>query len=316
MDIKYLQNHQIDKLKWDHCIAASVNGIVYAYSWYLDIVSEDWDALIDGDYDRVFPMPFKQKLGVQLIYQPFFTQQLGIISKSILTEDIVTKFLNAIPSKFKHVEINLNSYNKIDQSKFKVKTQLNHELDLINSYKNISKKYSENLKRKLKQTKKSGLFINPSTNPDEIIKLFNKNKGKALKHLRENDYIKLRRLIYFAIHRGSAQVYGVYNENNVLCAGGFFVLANQKMTFLFSGISVEGRDLNASAFLLDYVIQRNSGKHLTFDFEGSNNTGLARFYKSFGSEKTTYFKIVMNNLNLIYRIGMKLSRKYWINLRS
>ncbi len=315
MNIKYIQNHHIDKVKWDKCIAESFNGIVYAYSWYLDIVSEDWDALVDGDYERVFPMPFKQKFGVYLIYQPFFTQQLGIISKSILTENIVSQFLNAIPSKFNHVEINLNSYNKIDHSNFKIKTQLNHELDLINSYKNISKKYSENLRRKLKQTTKSGLFINPSTKPDEIIKLFSQNKGKELKHLRENDYITLRRLIYFAIHRGSAQVYGVYDEKNVLCAGGFFVLANHKMTFLFSGLSVEGRDLNASAFLLDYVIQRNSGKHLTFDFEGSNNIGLARFYKSFGSEETTYFKIIINNLNLMYRIGMKLSRKFRVNLR-
>lgn len=316
MKIRYFKHHEIDKQKWDQCVAGSVNGIIYAYSWYLDLVCEDWDALIDGDYRRVFPLPFKQKYGVHLIYQPFFTQQLGIISQLIITEEIVTQFLNAIPAKFNYVEINLNSFNKIEESKFKIKTQLNHELDLINSYKNISKNYSENLKRKLKKTAKSGLFINPSTKPDEIIKLFIKNKGKELKHLRESDYITLRRLIYAAIHRGAAQVYGVYTANNVLCAGGFFVLANQKLTFLFSGLSELGRDKSALAFLLDYVIQINAGKHLTLDFEGSNSLGLARFYKSFGSQEIIYFKTIINKLNLVYRIGIKLSRKYRFILSS
>ena len=310
MEIRYLENHQIDKAKWDDCVSKSVNGIVYAYSWYLDVVSEDWDALIDGDYQRVFPLPFKQKHGVRLIYQPFFTQQLGVISQSILTQDIVTQFLNSIPKKFNYIEINLNNFNKIDSSKFEIKPLLNHELDLINSYKNISKKYSGNLKRKLKKISASKLFISPNTKPDEIINLFSHFKAREFPHLRENDYIVLRRLIYTAIHRGVAQIYGVYNSCNILCAGGFFLYANQKITFIFSGSTPEGRDLSAIAFLIDYVIHRNSGKHLTLDFEGSNNPGLAQFYKSFGSKEIIYFKTTINRLNLFCRIGMKLSRKY------
>lgn len=316
MGTRYLRNHQIDKAKWDNCVAKAVNGIIYAYSWYLDIVSENWDAIVDGDYQRVLPLPFKLKYGVHLVYQPFFTQQLGIISQSILTEKVVTQFLNAIPPKFSYVEINLSSFNKVDDSKFKIEPQLNHELDLINSYKNISKKYADNLKRKLKKTDLSGLFINPSTKPDEIIQLFMLNKGKKIPHLRESEYVLLKRLIYASIHRGAAQVYGVYSERNVLCAGAFFVYANQKLTFLFSGLSEEGKELNAMAFLIDHVIKRNSGNHVTLDFEGSNDAGLARFYKSFGSKEISYHKIIINRLNLFYRMAMKLSRKYRFILSS
>lgn len=310
MSLKYLQNHQIDKSRWDDCVANSVNGIIYAYTWYLDMVCDDWDAIVDGDYERIFPLPFKKKFGVHLVFQPFFTQQLGVISKQILTAEIVTSFLKAIPSKFRHVEINLNSLNKVNELKFNVIPQLNHELDLINSYINISKKFSENLKRKLKKTATSGLFINPSTKPDEIIKLFTLNRGKDFPHLRESDFIRLRRLVYAAIHRGGAQIYGVYTRSNILCAGGIFVEANRKLVFLFSGADAEAKKMNAMAFMLDYVIKRNSGKHLTLDFEGSNNVGLARFYKSFGPDETRYFKVTINRLNVFCKIGMMLWRNY------
>jgi hypothetical protein len=309
MEIKYLKNHEIDKEKWDYCISKSFNGIVYAYSWYLDIVSENWEALIDGDYLRVFPLPVKRKYGIDLIYQPFFTQQLGIISQSILTQEVVQEFIKAIPKKFKYVEIHLNTFNKIDGQEFSTKPLLNHELDLINSHKNISKKYSENLKRKLQKTLNSGLFLNPNSKPDEIINLFRQNKGRRIHHLKDENYIILKRLIYTAIHRGMAQVYGVYNTNNELCAGAFFLLGNRKLTFLFSGLSEEGRGLNASAYLIDQVIQMSQSKHLTFDFEGSNEPGLARFYKSFGSKEINYYILKINKLNPVYHLGMRLSRK-------
>jgi len=309
MEIRYLKYHEIDKMKWDTCISKSFNGIIYAYSWYLDIVCEDWDALIDGDYLRVFPLPVKRKFGNNLIYQPFFTQQLGVISQNILTQEVVAEFLNAIPKTFNYIEIQLNNFNKVDQTKFEIKPFLNHELDLINSYENIKKRYTENLKRKLKKTAESGLFINNNANPDEIVKLFINNKGRHIPQLRENDYISLRRIIYTAIHRGIAKVYGVYDSRNILCAGGFFLVSNRKITFLFSGLSKEGRDTNSMAFLLDQVIKANSNQHLTFDFEGSNDPGLAKFYKSFGSKEIIYYHLIINRLNIICKIGLKLWRK-------
>ena len=309
MKIKYLKNHEIDKIKWDHSISKSFNGNVYAYSWYLDIVSESWDALVDGDYQRVFPLPVKRKFGIHLIFQPFFTQQLGIFSQPILTQEVVQEFINAIPTKFKYVEIHLNNFNKINPQKYVIKPLVNHELDLINSYKSISKKYSENLKRKLHKTLDSGLFLNPNSSPDEIIQLFRQNRGKEIHHLKDENYIILKRLIYLAIHKGIAQVYGVYDANNELCAGAFFMLENRKLTFLFSGLSERGRTLNASAYLIDQVIQKNQSQHLTFDFEGSNNPGLARFYKSFGSKEINYYHLKLNRLNPICYLGLKLSRK-------
>ena len=60
----YLKHHQIDKKKWDSCIFYAKEGILYAYSWYLDIVAPNWDAIIllnKDSYISVMPLPVKTK---------------------------------------------------------------------------------------------------------------------------------------------------------------------------------------------------------------------------------------------------------------
>ena len=140
MNIRYLQNHEIDQDKWDDCIAHSFNGLVYAYSWYLDAICDEWHALVENDYERVFPMVVKRKYGVDLLYQPFFTQQLGVFSRKILNQDVVDEFIGQIPSKFKYIEINLNTLNKVDDEKNQIIQQQNLEFDIIKSYDKIASK--------------------------------------------------------------------------------------------------------------------------------------------------------------------------------
>ena len=55
--IQYLKNKEIDFKKYDACIAAAINSRIYAYSWYLNIVADNWDALVLNDYEAVMPLP-------------------------------------------------------------------------------------------------------------------------------------------------------------------------------------------------------------------------------------------------------------------
>ena len=70
--LNYFNNSEIDTHKWDDCINHSVNRKVYAFAWYLDIVSNKWGALIYGDYELVFPIIFKKLFFFNKIYHPFF----------------------------------------------------------------------------------------------------------------------------------------------------------------------------------------------------------------------------------------------------
>ena len=149
--IKYLKHSGIDKSKWDETVSRSVNGIIYARSWYLDIVSPGWDALVEDDYTAVFPLTHNRKFGVRYLYQPFFTQQLGLFTRDHLTEKLVNEFLQSIPHKFRFAEIHLNSMNKVDPGCYSVEYRINLELDLIDTYENLRRNYDQNAKRNLKK---------------------------------------------------------------------------------------------------------------------------------------------------------------------
>lgn len=294
--IRHLRHDDIDKKKWDGCIHSSFNGIIYAYSWYLDAVCEEWEALVENDYERVFPLTARKKYGISFLYQPFFTQQLGVFSKSILSAEVVENFLKAIPVKFRYIEINLNTLNKIETDGFKVEPQKNFELDLINSYENIFKHYSQNTRRNVKKAESTGMTIMKNIKPESLIDMFRENRGKNIAHLRDDDYLMLRKLIYSCIYKGLAEVYGAYTDFNELCAGAVFVHSNKKSTFLFSGMNETGRERSAMFMVINSYIRDHAHNHLVFDFNGSNDPNLARFYQGFGSTECTYFRVHRNNL--------------------
>ena len=132
--IKLLKHNKIDKTRWDNCINKSFNGNVYALSWYLDIVHPEWDALVENDYERVMPLTYSKKLGISYMFHPFFVQQLGVFSKSQLSQDDIDRFINAIPQQYRLIRYKLNSYNKVDYESDFIAKHRNVELDLIYDY--------------------------------------------------------------------------------------------------------------------------------------------------------------------------------------
>ncbi len=77
--IKHLKYEHIDKERWDDCIDQSFNGVIYAYSWFLDVVCEEWEALVEGDYERVFPINFRKKYGNQHYLPALLYSTAGIV---------------------------------------------------------------------------------------------------------------------------------------------------------------------------------------------------------------------------------------------
>jgi hypothetical protein len=310
--IRYLPHKEINKTKWDACVDNSANGIIYAFSWYLDVVCEGWNALVEDDYQSVFPITTKNKLGIHYIYMPFFTQQLGLFSVNDITPEKLMAFIKAIPNKYKYVELNLNLYNIIYSDIISVKQNLNHTLKLNSSYEIIKSKYSDNLKRNLKKAVLSEAKIIANVNPLELISIFKNNKGKNISHLKEDDYSRLELLINTCINKGVTDVYGV-TKDNVLCAGAVFIKTKKRIIFLFSATNSIAKDIFAMPLLIDSIIKDNSEKDCIFDFEGSNDKNLARFYKSFGSDEEYYPSICYNKLGFIMKTGLnfyKIAKKF------
>lgn len=312
MKIRYVAHEFINKTLWDQCIKQSVNGRVYAFSWYLDIMADNWDALVEGEgsYEIVFPLTFRTKFGISYLYQPFFTQQLGIFSTKKITPELINQFLEAIPRKFLFAEINLNSLNKPDPRKWRVLNNTNYELDLIETFEPIYKRFSSNIRRNVTKAEQKEIRVSDNVNPEDIVKLFRENRGASLQKLKDHDYRRLLQLVYHGIHKQIAFSYGAYTKTNTLCAGMIIFISHYKATFLFSATNNEARDSGAMSMLISQFIYSAAGNHLTLDFEGSNNSQLARFYKSFGAQKIEYPSISINNLPFptrqVFRVYKKL----------
>lgn len=307
--IKYRKHNQINTSKWDNCIKQSFNGNSYAYSWYLDLVHEDWDALVEDDYQRVMPLTLKTKYGITYYYQPFFTQQFGVFSISILSPDIVDAFIKKIPAHVKLIDVNFNSFNKIVDEKYNTISNTNYLLDLITDYRKLAIKYSTNTKRNLKKSLKNNLTFMKGIKPEAVISLFKNNKGSEIKVWDDSNYNVIQRIMYTAIHKGQGFTCGVYTEHNELCAAAFFTNNNSRLVFLFSGANELARTVGAMPMLIDTVIKENASTPQILDFEGSNDDNLARFYKGFGAKKTMYTRLKINRLNFIVKILLNVFRK-------
>ena len=306
--IRFYQHDMIDKSQWDDCISHALNGNLNALSWYLDIVSPGWCALIEDDYERVFPLTVSSKACVKYMMQPYFTQQLGLFYRSSLPENKLGDFLSSIPPQFKYIDINLNTSNNVPITEL-FSEMVNLELDLLPAYETLFARYQTNLQRNLKKAAQNNLTLSNKVNPSDIIELFKANKGKELLHLNEEQYKLINRIASVSINKGIGEIWGAFDEFNKLLASVLWVNSHQKWIFLFSAVSEQGKKLHAMPWLIDSFIRKNSGKPITLDFEGSNDEGLARFYSSFGARKVIYLRFVRNSLPLIVQIALNIWRK-------
>ena len=301
--IRYIAHNQIDTQRWDECIAQSPDGLIYAWSWYLDVVHPSWEALVEDDYETVMPLAAGRKFGINYIFQPFFTQKFGVFGKKEVSEAKIKEFLEAIPEKFKFGEFRINR-------DFSVENHRNIELDLSEKYDILAENYHSNTKRDLAKAKKEKLQIIENAEPLAIIELFRKNRGKKIEKWGNKEYDRLLDLVEAAKKHDSCLVLGVQNADNQLVAGAFFMISHKKIVFLFSGADESNKELHGLSFLLDFVIEKYSGTDFILDFEGSDNEGLARFYKGFGGKEIFYSELKFNKLNKISNFALKILKRH------
>lgn len=301
-DIRYFSQDQIDRKKWDQCIGQSPNAIVYAHSWYLDRVASQWDALIFGDYLYVMPLVWNRKWRIHYVYQPFFTQQLGVFSPFPIDPEMVNSFLHSIPEKFKLIEMKMNEQNLPSSEKFIIQPHHTFHLHLFNSNEDIRDGYNQNTKRNLKQARQNGLHVSSFFNVDEFIDFTQANLRDKTSGLKNIHFASLKRLIGYAIYQRQGELLGVFNQKNQLIAATFFVWDKQRVIYLAASSSQEGNEKKAMFLLVDQFIESRAGQPLLLDFEGSDIPGIARFYKGFGATEQTYFSVRNNRLPSILRL--------------
>ena len=306
--IQYLTHNQINLNKWDSTIAEC--GNIYAYSWYLDIVHPGWEALVEDDYQSVMPLTGGKKFGVNYLYQPYFVQQLGVFSKQPMTKEKVTAFLDAIPKKFRFAEIRLNESNTFDNQVQGIEYHRNVLLDLNQEYDAIRANYHTNTKRNLVKAESNNLQLLYNVIPYHVVALFRDNRGALLDKWGDAEYGILTGLGKTAQNHKAAFVLGVNEKGDgEILSAALFMKTNDRITFLFSGLNEKGKEKQAMTYMLDQVIQKYAGQPIIFDFEGSDDENLARFYLGFGGHEVKYPSYTFNRLSGIGKAVLKFWKK-------
>lgn len=307
--IWYLRHNEIDREKWDACIAASENGLVYAYSWYLDVVHPEWEALVMDDCAAVMPLTGGRKFGVEYLFQPFFVQQLGVFSPDCMKLND-NEFMEAIPKKFRFVEIRLNALNALPPTTKGVENHTNILLFLDAPYEFLKSHYHTNTKRNLAKAEANHLHLVKDVDIKVIIDLFRANRGATVTKWGDAEYARLQHLSAEAMQRNHAFIYGVAapDSDEIVC-GALFMKNKGRVTFLFSGCNEKGKSLQAMTFLLDSVIREYCDAQNVLDFEGSDSANLARFYEGFGGENFAYQSLSENRMSFFGRFLLRCWKK-------
>lgn len=277
--IRLLSHSEIDFVKYDECIEKSMQGKVYAMSWYLDAVFPNWSTYVVDDYDVVMPVPLKRKFGLVYALQPQFCQQLGIFSKSWLSKLQARELVGKLPFLYR---LCFNSGNADVFNEKKLRP--NYVLDLSADYEMLNASFSLQCRRNVKKAK---TFVQrvATISKDEYLSFLCENAGQWMGKVQ---IPVLTRLIDNAISAGCAELVSVRDVQDNVLAAVFFIRWGGRLYYLSPVSSEKGRECQSMTFLLNDIVERNANSSLLIDFEGSAIESIRNFYEGFGAKDEPY----------------------------
>lgn len=289
MTIIRIQHQEIDFKKWDQTILNSETPFVFAHSFYLNATCPQWDALIMGDYESVFPLTSKSKFGFNYLPQPPFTSQLGLFGKVSL--EIEQLFFNYITLHYKLIDLELNVSNKI-ASEF-ITPKNTYIINYQSKY-----KFNQNTKRNINKAVEHGFMVE-RVGDNDVLSLSQKYLNPFLErevNLSKPTVAILDDLLKNSIEGKKLYSFKVIDKNQTIKALGHFI-CNGKHTLYLKGTNFDKAENSGSMhMLMKYAIEFFADKSIFFDFGGGSKQGLANFYIGFGGQVSTYSFLQVNRL--------------------
>ncbi|MCG8388444.1 MAG: hypothetical protein MJA30_23035 [Cytophagales bacterium] len=283
--LRYCTHKEIELEKWNDCLDSSPNSNVYATPWYLDIIHPGWSALVcekEGSYQWIMPLLFRKKGPFFIHPKPILAQRLGIF-----TADGAGVNLNEIypwvRNKFSVFHYPLDHTEEVVQQNFTALHASNFVLPLASSYQQIHAGYRRDRKARLHQALQRNLRIKESQQEKELVQLFQKYVAPHITGgVTPLTYSRMTQLIQYSISNKTGFILHVEDQDHHLLSAAFFIKHKHKLIYVFSATNPAGKAAQANTFLLDHAIREHAGKELVLDFKGSDEPGIADFYRGFG----------------------------------
>ncbi len=302
--IRHIRHQEIDKDKWNNCICQSGIDLEYAHAWYLNVVCPGWDALVMHDYEAVMPLTGNRKIGISYLFQPFFTQQLGVFSTAGYSVELVDSFLDAIPDCYKLVDIRINEFNHPEHNSYQYTAKKNYTLKLEDSYDVLYRNFSRNCRRNIKKGENVGLMVKTGMDPGQFAQFVRIHLSDQLRK-KDAGFINSARfleIIRTSLQRSQGEILSVHLDNKSPLAAGWFLKSKSRLFFQACASAPEGKHHEAMYVLVNHMIKQHASSGLIFDFMGSVLPGVEYFNASFGATAASYLAVHSNRLPKIARM--------------
>ncbi len=265
---------QINDSKWNLLIEQCDVSLVYAYTWYLDGMCQEWQALVYGDYEAVLPLPVRKKWGLlPYVFQPFFIQRLGVFGNLGLQSQLLSKLPKSIVLCHWHM-------NEIEKSE----KRINLILKLSLPYYKLEENYSKDAKKNLR---KLALCDYKEAHFKDCIALYKNTWGKLNTQITDEVYKQFEHVCGAAMAHNKLKCYQI-ELNGELLAQAIWLFSGNRIHNVCAAITPSGKRMGAMHGLVDFAIKMHANSHWIFDFEGSEIPSVASFYNKFNPEAEHY----------------------------
>ncbi len=301
-----------NKELYSEWVKGQANIPVFFEPWWLEAVcaGQEWDVLLiesetpSGSPDKgkiIAAMPYMlySKWWMRWIYMPRETQICGLwldsnrsfeVSELQYIRDEVVRQLDALKLTYYYQQYPVGSPcpSLLMEKGFKAKERVTYRIEDVSDLDKVIDRFSKNKKRQLQRA--LSLHAEKGMTAEEFYQFHSKcvaGKRKKLTYSREFLLVleqKLRK-------HGQCEILSICNADHIVYAAAFLVWDKSRMYYLIPCYDPEFAESGAGALLALESIKLAREIGVSFDFEGSMISGVAKHYKQFGSTPASYFSV-------------------------
>ena len=286
--MRLLARKDINEEVWNRIVESSSVENYILYTWAMDATAENWCAVVDGNYDFIFPIPFSVNLGVKRARQQVYSRQVDFIGD----KKLLPKAIELLKTEFKECDV------RISESEFGFTDQHFQILDLQNDI-----DFSTNAKRLIK--KSEHLRFKKTNDLAFLMGLYKSNTHEKLKNSNDN-LIRLENLMSACLKNGKGYAFNAFDSEKIV--GACFIIEDKSTaTYLIGDSNPEEKKAGVVYGMMNYSIQlAKENKMKNFDFGGSNVESVAQFYKKFGAKNQIYTRLSWDNSPFWFKMLKKI----------
>ena len=290
-DIRHLARKAINAGRWDRCVSESGHGIAFGYSRYLDLMADDWDGLVFGDYEAVLPLPTRRKFGVRYGYPPRFMGPNPVYCLPGTSPPLMD-LIRTAGSAFRFSDIQVAASPQEVGIPHAVRK--NHLLPMDLPYDKLRAGYSATCRNLLSKAEREGIAVDKGGDCEEAIR--RAARDGMMEGCSRSELEKFNSLCRERTGVGSCFTASAKDRDGNPLSMGIFLIAEKRVHYMASWTGEAGRKTGASRLVIDSVVREYAGTGRVLDFVGSDFPGIAAFFEGFGASAFDYVLIRQNRL--------------------